>query len=123
MARNGNGDRMPGGMVKGKGFESPFPGDNKDCYSNSGVGDYSKSYPRFSDQDGMRGSASHDGDASYNTGGSEPTGETFPTRVGRGMGANMTTRAIPGGGGSGGFSGKVPGGGLPPPYGHKGHRK
>lgn len=110
-------DEMPGGMLRGKkGFESPFPGDNKDCYSPQGVGDYSKSYPRFADQDGMRNSPSHDGDHSYNTKGSEPTGETFPTHAGRGFsGKPRLETKMPGGG-------RMPGDGLPPPYGHKGGR-
>lgn len=106
MARNGNGDRMSGGMLKGSGFKSPFPGDNKSCYSNEGVGPYSQSYPNFSDQDGMRSSPMGDGDESYGAGAGEPMGETFPTKVGRAMGKPAS----------------IVKGGLPPPYGHKGRR-
>lgn len=91
-------------MAKDK-FKSPFPGDDKSAYSDEGVGPYSQSHPSFSDQDGMRKSMSGDGDESYGAGGGEPMGETFPTKVGRAMGM-----------------GKMPKGGLPPPYGHRGRR-
>jgi hypothetical protein len=98
-------------MAKEGKFKSPFPGDNKSCYSNDGVGPYSRSYPSFSDEDGLRSSMSGDGDESYGGGGSEPMGETFPTKVGRGFaGKPHLGSKMPGGGG------------LPPPYGHKGRR-
>lgn len=112
--------KKSGGMLGGSGFESPFPGDNKSCYSNEGVGPYSQSYPRFSDQDGMRNSRSGDGDESYRSGAGEPTGETYPTMAGRGFpGRPNFSNRMPGGGGAK-PDGTVPGkAGLPRPYGRK----
>jgi hypothetical protein len=100
---------------KGK-FRSPFPGDNKSCYSTEGIGPYSRSFPKFSDQDGMRDSPSGDRDPSYNIPtDQDPDPETHAGSF-SGKGMSGKVRGVTGDPHPG-RSGKSYG--LPPPFGKK----